>query len=217
MTTNSQSEPGVGDFGTIWPAMGDRLVPLLRVPVGFVNVAVGATASRQWLPDGPLYAAMVQAGCAVAPVRAVLWQQGESDVMEKMSTDAYVENLVRIRTQFAHDTGLDVPWLLAKSTLHPTVYDDPAGEEQIRAAIDRLWRMPGFRPGPDTDILGGENRGGPGSLQHFSGIGQRRAAQLWAMAVWNALHGAGPAGYGGYRLLPGNTHASSAHGPCSRG
>lgn len=42
------------------------------------------------------------------------------------------------RRGFAN-VGVDAPWLLAKSTLHPTVYQDPMGEERIRAAIDELW------------------------------------------------------------------------------
>ena len=34
--------------------------------------------------------------------------------------------------------GFEPPWLLAKSTHHPTVYHDPAGEGCIRNAIDEL-------------------------------------------------------------------------------
>ena len=122
------------------------------------------------------------------PLCAVLWQQGESDVIEHRSTDYYVQNMVTIRKQLAADWRFDPPWLLAKSTLHPTVYNDPAGEGRIRAAIDRLWSTPGFRPGPDTDILGAENRGGIGTRRHFSGIGQRRAGLMWFATLWNELN-----------------------------
>lgn len=72
--------------------------------------------------------------------------------------------------------------------MHPTVYNRPAEEGQIRNAIDQLWHLPGIRPGPDTDVLGGENRGGLGTRRHFSGIGQRRAALLWFAALWSSLH-----------------------------
>jgi hypothetical protein len=65
--------------------------------------------------------------------------------------------------------------LLAKSTHHPTIYNDPVGEGHIRGAIDELVKLPGFRAGPDTDTLTGENRGDAKSRRHFSGIGQRRA------------------------------------------
>jgi hypothetical protein len=181
-------QPADGRGGTIWPPMANALVPMVRVPIGLVNVAVGATASRQWLPGQPLFENLATAGSEVGRFRAVLWQQGESDVIEKTDAATYVTRLVAIRQAAATRWGFDPPWLLAKSTLHPTVYSDPLHEGQIREAIDRLWRLPGFRPGPDTDVLGGENRGGAQSMRHFSPIGQRRAGLLWFAAVWNELN-----------------------------
>ncbi len=181
-------QPNVGDGGTIWPTTGDHLLPLVRVPIGFVNVAVGGTATRQWLPGEKLYEALAAAGKEIGRFRAVLWQQGESDVIEHRSTDYYVQNMVTIQQSLGKTWGFDPPWLLAKSTLHPTVYNDPEGEARIRSAIDRLWTMPGFRPGPDTDILAGENRGGLGTRRHFSGIGQRRAGLMWFAAIWQELN-----------------------------
>jgi hypothetical protein len=180
-------QPAVGDGGTIWPAFGDSLRPMVRVPIGLVNVAVAGTSSRQWLPGTPLYQNLEAAGKAIGRFRAVLWQQGESDVIEKVATDVYVANLQTIRAGLVRAWGFEPPWLLAKSTLHPTVYNDSVHEGLIRCAIDRLWGTPGFRPGPDTDILGGENRGGPKSRRHFSEVGQRRAALLWFTAVWAEL------------------------------
>lgn len=180
--------PHVGPKGTIWPALGDLLVPLLQTPVGFVNAAVGGTSTRQWTVDGPLFKDMVTAGKKTGKFRAVLWQQGESDVIERITTDVYVERVIAIRAEAMKQWGRELPWLPAKSTLHPTVYRRPENEEAIRNAIQKLWSMPGFRPGPDTDILDGENRGGPTTMRHFSGIGQRRAAQLWFVSLWTELH-----------------------------
>lgn len=187
-------QPNAGTGGTIWPAMGDALVPFVRVPVGFVNRAVGGTSTRQWLPDAKekLYERLAEAGKDIGRFRAVLWQQGESDVIEKVSTETYVKNMLTIRNGLAKEWGFEPPWLVAKSTLHPTVYNDPAGEGRIRAAIDVLWKTPGFRPGPDTDILAGENRGGIGTRRHFSGIGQRRAGMMWFATVWHELNQAAP-------------------------
>lgn len=172
----------------MWPTFGDQLVPLLRVPVGLVNVGVGATASGQWLPGGVLHERLVMAGQTLPPFRAVLWQQGESDVIAQTSTEDYVRNLVAIRDAAVKAWGFEPPWLLAKSTLHPTVYHDAEQESRIRIAIEQLWLRPGFLPGPDTDILGGENRGGPTTRRHFSAIGQRRAATLWFASVWQMLN-----------------------------
>lgn len=181
-------QPNAGTGGTIWPPMGNYLLPLLRVPVGFVNVAVGGTASRQWLPGEKLYENLASAGATVGRFRYVLWQQGESDVIERIDTETYVKRPTLIRGELAKHWGFEPIWLPAKSTLHPTVYKRPAEEEAIRSAIGQLWKLPGFRPGPDTDILGGENRGGPQTRRHFSGIGQRRAGLMWFSTVWNELN-----------------------------
>ncbi len=181
-------QPNSADGGTIWPPLGDLLVPLLRVPVGFVNVAVGGTSSRQWLPGEALYKKLADAGATVGRFRFVLWQQGESDVIESVNTETYVKNLTKIHDELAKHWGFEPKWLLAKSTLHPTVYNFPEREQSIRTAIDQLWKQRGFGPGPDTDILDGENRGGPKTRRHFSGIGQRRAALMWLTAIWPALN-----------------------------
>jgi len=182
-----QPTPDGSDGGSIWPAFGDALLPGLRVPVGFVNVAVGATSSEQWLPGTPLFDRLRSVIRHVGRFRAVLWQQGESDVIAGTTADQYVAHLTRIRESAAQVWGFEPPWLLAKSTLHPTVYNKPEAEGRIRAAIDELCRRPGFRHGPDTDILGGSYRGGPASRRHFTGEGQRAAALLWFAAVWTTL------------------------------
>ena len=180
--------PNKADGGSIWPPLGDLLVPTARVPIAFVNVAVGGTASRQWMPGEKLYEDLKAAGLKIGRFRAVLWQQGESDVIEDISTETYVKRLTTIRGELIKSWGFEPAWLPAKSTLHPTVYNFPDREQRIREAIDQLWQTTGFRPGPDTDILANENRGGPQTRRHFSGIGQRRAALLWFNAVWNEIN-----------------------------
>ncbi len=180
--------PHAGPKGSIWPALGDLLAPVLKVPVGFVNAAVGGTSTRQWAVDGPLFADLIAAGQKTGNFRAVLWQQGESDVIEHTPAETYVARVISIRAEAMRQWGREVPWLPAKSTLHPTVYRVPEREESIRNAIQKLWSEPGFRPGPDTDVLDDENRGDPQSMRHFSGIGQRRAALLWFAALWTELH-----------------------------
>ena len=179
VANDPQPAPDGSDGGSIWPALGDRLVTELNLPVGFVNVAVGGTSSTQWLPEGTLYPRLEAAGKSLGSFRAVLWQQGESDVIEKTSTERYMANIERIRRTAVDAWGFEPIWLCALSTHHPTVYNDPEGEGRIRTALQQLWTRPGFGPGPDTDELKGENRGDPKSRRHFSAIGQRRAADMW--------------------------------------
>lgn len=178
-----QPTPDGSDGGSIWPPLGDALAQELQVPIGFANVAWGGTASKQWLPGEPLHQRLVETGRKLGRFRAVLWQQGESDVITKTPLETYVANLVEIRTAAAKAWGFEPCWLLAKSTHHPTVYNDPEGEGRIRAAIDELLKQQGFCAGPDTDTLQGADRGGPQSRRHFSAVGQQRAAALWQDAL----------------------------------
>lgn len=192
IANDPQPAPDGSNGGSIWPPLGDALAKEFRVPIGFANVAVGATSTRQWMPDGKLHPRLVKAGQTLGRFRAVLWQQGESDVIAKTSTEQYVANLKSIRETAAKSWGFEPPWLLAKSTHHPTVYNDAEGEGRIRNAIDELVKVPGFRAGPDTDTLKGENRGDAKSRRHFSGIGQRRAAEMWFAVLKRELLPAKP-------------------------
>lgn len=173
--------------GSLWPPLGDALAKELQVPIAFANVAVGATSSEQWLPEGKLHPRLMQVGKTLGNFRAILWQQGESDVIAKTTTEKYIANLRTIRDTAVAHWGIAPPWLLAKSTHHPTVYNDPVGEEKIRAATGALWKQQGFLPGPDTDTLRDENRGDQKSRRHFSPIGQQRAAEMWLASIREQL------------------------------
>jgi hypothetical protein len=179
-------QPGASEYkggGTIWPAFGDGLVKQLKVPVGFANVAWQGTSSSRWMPGQDLHKALIGAATKLGRFRAVLWQQGESDVIGGVAADTYVANITAIRAALAKEVGDFLVWMPAKSTIHPTVYNSPTGEAVIRGAVDRLWKTKGFFPGPDTDTLTGDNRSGVSSCQHFSARGQRNAAAMWVDAV----------------------------------
>lgn len=166
--------------GSIWPALGDALVERLKCPVAFANVSRAATSSAQWLPGGELHRNLRDVGRELGRFRLVLWQQGESDVMAGTTREAYVANLERIRAGAEWDPA--PPWMLAQSTIHPSVYNNPAGQERIRTAIAVLWERRGFTRGPDTDTLTGEHRDLKGE-RHWSGKGQRAAAALWSERI----------------------------------
>jgi hypothetical protein len=165
--------------GTFWPMTGDLLLEVLGVPIGFVNVSRASTSVRQWLPGTDLHAQLEHAACALGAFRAVLWQQGESDVIEKSSAADYAARIERIAASLSEKMSQPASWVLAKSTYHPTCYRDPKGEEEIRQGIELLLKRSGFLRGPDTDLLRGQNRGNMTSRRHFSPPGQRRAALMW--------------------------------------
>jgi len=145
------------------------------------------------MPGDQLHQRLLQTGLALRRFRAVLWQQGESDVLKKTPTAYYVANLIQIHTSAATAWGFEPCWLLAKSTHHPTVYNDLENENRIRTAIDELTKLPGFCAGPDTDTLQGENRGDRQSRRHFSAVGQTRAAVLWLAAIRETVLSSEPA------------------------
>lgn len=188
VANDPQPAPDGSKDGSIWPPVGDALVKEFGVPVAFVNVAVGATATAQWMPEGALHRRLVETGKTLGTFRAVLWQQGESDVIAKTTTEKYVANVRAIRHAAATAWGTQPPWLLAKSTHHPTVYNDPEGEGRVRKAIDELVTRPGFQAGPDTDTLTGKYRGDAKSRRHFSALGQAKAAEMWVEVLKKNLN-----------------------------
>ena len=97
---------GSGDGGSFTPAFGDAMAVKFGVPIGMVNIGVGATSVREWLPKGErivnrpttggnvkavgpheweatgaLFDRLVSRLAAFGPggYRAILWHQGESD------------------------------------------------------------------------------------------------------------------------------------------
>lgn len=174
-------------FGSIWPIVGDMLAGSQQVPIGFANVAYGGTSSTQWLPETDLHNKLIAAGKNLQSVRGVLWQQGESDVIGKAATEDYVQRVLKIRAGAEQAWGYTTPWFLAKSTLHPVIYNDALYEGKIRAAVDVLVSQHGFQAGPDTDLLDDQYRGPVGSRRHFSALGQRQAAALWFAVLMQHL------------------------------
>jgi hypothetical protein len=103
----------------------------------------------------------------------------------------YIDRLMTIRQTLEKERGSSALWLLAKSTLHPTVHNDALHGTQIRAASASLWKMPGLFPGPDTDIPGGQHRCGHVS-RHFSALGQKTAGLMRFAAILSGLFDEGP-------------------------
>lgn len=171
-------------LGSIWPAFGNSLLPLERVPIALVHAAVGATHIGMWRPGTQLFANVRDAVAIAGDYRAVLWQQGESDVARETPTGEYAASLRALRTGLVEATGLDRPWLPAKSTHHPLGEDDDARERPVRDAVEQVWGEDGFEPGPDTDTLRGPDyRAGWFRGAHLTAKGQQAAGLLWAGAV----------------------------------
>jgi hypothetical protein len=174
--------------GSIWPVFGDRLLALERVPVALMHAAVSGTRIGHWAPGTQVFGNLVDAVNLVGDHRAVLWQQGESDVMHRTSTDDYVEQLTKVRATLVEQTGLDRLWLVAKSTHHTTEWHQQPAGNAVRSAHEVVATRPGFRAGPDTDALRGPHyRAGVYRGGHFTALGQETAGLLWAGEVHDLL------------------------------
>jgi hypothetical protein len=183
-----------GAGGSPWPAAMNLLLATIDMPIGMINIAESGTPLAAWQPGQPLYDRLLRAAREVRRFRAILWAQGESDVMNGNPPDAYVAEFRALREAVAATLGWRPDWLVAKSTHHPLVYDKPEEERALRAALDAVWREPGIFPGPDTDLLRGANRSSWQLGVHFTRSGQIAAGALWFSALLRHLQARGTAG-----------------------
>jgi len=170
--------PGAMAAGSPWPMLGELLACSERIPIGFINVAVGGTSTEQWLPTGDLYPALKRA-LSGRRVRAVLWHQGESDASEDSSTERTYQNMVTVIERSRADAGWRVPWYVALASRTPSTTRQQ--EQAVRAAQAALFRMGLALPGPDTDTYV------PESMRydqlHFGQVGLVVHAILWFRAL----------------------------------
>ena len=167
--------------GSIWPPAMNLLQPAIGVPIGMVNVGIGGAPMEVWLPGNAAFDMLVRGAKAAGHFRAVLWQQGESNALNKTPTAAYLAISRAVRRSLAEALGARCyDWILAKSTHYPTDFDDPAAEAAIREAVDIMVREDAdVVAGPDTDLLRGPYRAGAGTSRHLTSLGQDAFGVLW--------------------------------------
>ena len=130
-----------GQGAWCWGVLGDLLVKQYNVPVLFINTAWAGTTINNWaesstgqitknifaigtpnenFPQGMPYANLVIAlryYCSLQGLRAVLWQQGETDNVPLHSTrKAYGDAMQYIVNKTRADTDRYPAWVLARSS-----------------------------------------------------------------------------------------------------
>jgi len=178
-----------GDGGTPWPHLGDMLARSLQMPIGFACRAVGGTPSSFWLPGAEGYQGIktVAQQLGVNGARAVLWHQGESDVIQGTSAEAYADNLTRTINQFKEDAGYDIPWVVAVASF--MLNATPEVMQQVADGQRLLWQRGLGLPGPTTDDIVGPVYREPDQV-HLNDLGkqvyaERLFAMLWAQFYAN--------------------------------
>ncbi len=173
--------------GSIWPVAMSHLLREVDVPIGMLNVASGNTTLEDWQPGKPLWTDLVEALKQAGDVRAILWQQGESDVLAGTNEETFVGRFNALRSEVASQLAFKPIWIVAKSTQHPSIYRLPEREAVIRRAIDGIWLENNVLPGPDSDLIGVDMRSSKRLSGHLTGDGQDRLGELWAKSLLGQL------------------------------
>lgn len=165
---------GIG--GSHWGILADKLI----LEGGYTNVIIGATAVSgsdiaSWAPGLANFAYLVTVAYQMRTnhglwVDAVLFQQGESDVLT--TTQVYYDRLVAFIYGLRQYGGLYAPVYVAQTSYCFGV--SSTGVLQAQAyATTTVWNT--FL-GPNTDTVGPAYRR---DNCHFNGAGAARVADMW--------------------------------------
>lgn len=178
-----------------WGRLGDKLIQRYNVPVLFYGAALGGIGVTAWqrssqgedlrrelpsfiaVPGMPYRAlkAALQQYVTRTGVRAVLWQQGESD--DGSSANAYFNNLKSVIETSRNDSGKgDLAWVVARSSRNPEPHQNVIdGQNFVTDNVHAVFK------GPNTDNIVGSNFRSDGV--HFHNEGLNRAAEEWDAAL----------------------------------
>jgi hypothetical protein len=176
-----------------WARMSEKLVQKYNVPVLLFGAAIGGMGSELWYGSMKGQDYRAQFGSHVkfngspygviekslknlvsrTGVRALLWQQGESDVYTDHSL--YISRLKEIIAETSINIDAELPWIMAISSRTPHI-------SQIAGAQYKLVEtVPNVYLGPNTDNIADYEDRADGI--HFHKEGLIKAADAWFDAI----------------------------------
>jgi hypothetical protein len=178
-----------GKCASPWPIVLNTLIPEQRVPLGFIQAAVGSTVVRQWRGGGDMFIRMEkmirEATGGTLAVKAVLYYQGENDITHYNTLSVlgdYDQYRTHLRAMVDDMQGLlHAPVLVGQIT---NLLEMPERNNGVRRAQQEIWdECPQALPGAVAyDIF-------PTDGVHYRDARNLRAfAERWAFAVRNALY-----------------------------
>lgn len=181
--SNSGFNTGNGG-GSAWPSMGDALVALTDVPVGFVSTGVGSAKIEELRTTH--YFAIKDAITYLKPYgyRAFLLHQGEADTPGTDRTK-YLESLQELIKQTRTDAGYDLNWVIAQVSYAWSNYNDQKKMESMKETQRAACNDYNIFVGPTTDDLQGEYR--HTDNLHLSELGLIEHGKRWADVVYKKL------------------------------
>jgi len=196
------SDPAANDgdtSGSPWPIVFNSVIQERKVPVGYINAAVGSTVVKQWRRGsgdpkkggaGSMYVGMRERIRAATDgsmkFRAVLYHQGENDLTRHNGLSvqgdytAYKDNLMAMVSEYGDD--FKVPVLVGQIT---NLGGDRQKNDAIRQAQQEVWdEHPHALPGAVTyDIR-------PTDGVHYRDeTGMRVYAGRWSAAILSGVYG----------------------------
>jgi hypothetical protein len=185
---NDPTDTGTAD-GSLWPLLATRIMAEEGVPVAFITTAEGSTnlstGDANWAsPSGTSFTAsktqVTQSG--VNSVRAVLFYQGEGDVLNSVARATHLAALENMADAYATDVAG------APKTIPIQIGFQGAGVDNVRLAIGDSWDT-------NSNCLGGvcvydiSNETHPGDTAGTVGEGQTIADRIWAVLSDNFYGG----------------------------
>lgn len=181
------SKDSTAPLGSVWIPIGTAYMAALSIPCAFVPCTMGGTNITAWQPGADhedrttLYGSMIYRA-KLTGAKAVLWWQGEQDVVEGMAEATYNTNLDSLAD--AINTDIGVPTIACKlqdlSALAPG-YDESA----INSAIGTAWA-------DNANVLAGPDLSG--ITPSVDGVHMKTDAEiadsaaLWWTAIAAALY-----------------------------
>lgn len=175
-----------GIDGDYWTRAGNLLIELGAYDHVVITVAaVGGTPIVRWAPGGDLHPLLMKnindLKSANLPPTHFLWVQGENDLMDGTTKDAYSQRFLSILAEL-RKVRADLPAFPGVATFcegygTPHRKDNPVADAQ-RALPDAAKNI---FPGADTDhLLEPLDRR---DACHFGGTGSEKAAREWARII----------------------------------
>lgn len=163
--------------GACWVRLGDLLAEKYKIPFEFIIVAKSNTNTDCWNPDKGTCWPVLAKALTVRRFRAILWHQGESDVMAGFPMEQSLANMEATITA-SRQVQPDILWFVARNSLkNATAYVD----QPVRKAQEIIIASGQACAGPDTDVI----REHPDwvGVADFGGEGVAYHGELWFPAI----------------------------------
>ena len=173
--------------GSLYPALGDALYRKLNVPIGIASIGCAGATINLMIPGEWVYnnynARISKMG--KEGFRAVIWIQGETDVVNKMPPEEYTMKLETIIENLRRNAGWNFPWFVAKVSY---LNNEQQRYEPIRQAQEKVIIDGYALPGVDMDTIGPEYRDVDHKGVHMTPEGLKKHGEMWAEILGEYIH-----------------------------